>query len=409
LPLSECFVKTPPRFGALMNHGLNPITVLTLAKEKLIHAKLPVSLGELHGRQTAFALLSRRILLHFRPLRSSSATMESNLIARHLQVAFVVPINRKFVVSGSPSEPFIVEAAAHLMATPGFSAISRLRDFINEDIVDVGESGEIVGRLLTIDAYDLALRQRMTEPQRPMYHSWVSVLDFLKALFADSVYERIIKTKPYGQPTGRTLEDAFANAVVRLTHYVRLSQVTLFTAANVRKAFLRGMGLVGTQNQPLVDILIPVLFVSNRDKDPKEWEVTKGEMSQIMANWKNRGDDATPPHTAPWAYDIYAGLNQDKPTILMWHQFGSKKSVAVLPERERVYHAPEKAVYFIDLYGIGPEVYKGITANNKAEYEQVIGYGDMYRDAPYTFAEYKAEVEHTLPTWTANSFEQTAG
>jgi hypothetical protein len=404
LPLSECFVKTPPRFGALMNHGLNPIKVLNLAMEKLIHATLPVSLDKLHDRQTAFALLSRRILLHFRPLRSSSATMESNLIARHLQVAFVVPLNRNFVVSGSPSEPFVVEAAAHLMATRGFSAISWLRDFINEDIVDVGESGEIVGRLLTINAYDVALRNRMREP---IYHSWVPVLDFLKALFADSVYERIIKTKPYGQPSGRTLEEAFANAVVRLTHYVRLSQVTLFTAANVRKAFLRGMGLVGAQNQPLVDILIPVLFVSNLHKDPEEWEVKKGEMSQIMANWKNRADDATPPHTDP--YSIYAGLNQDKPTILLWHQFGSKKSEAVLPQKERVHHPSKNSVYFIDLYGIGPEVYKGITAKNKWEYDQVIGHGDMYRDAPYTFAEYKAEVEHTLPTWSANSFEQTAG
>ena len=174
--------------------------------------------------------------------------MESNLIARHLQVAYVVPIHRKFLFSGSPSEPFLVEAAARLMATSGFSTISCLLNFINEDLVDAGESDEIVRRSLTIDAYDVALRSRLIETERIIYHSWVSVLDFLKALFADSVYERIIKIKLLGQPEGLTLEKAFRNAVVRLTHYVRLSQLNLFNAANVRKAFLRGMGLVGAQS-----------------------------------------------------------------------------------------------------------------------------------------------------------------
>jgi hypothetical protein len=60
--------------------------------------------------------------------------MQSNLIAHHLQLAYVVPDHRKFVVSGSPSEPFLVEAAAHLMSTPGFSTISCLQDFMNEDL-----------------------------------------------------------------------------------------------------------------------------------------------------------------------------------------------------------------------------------------------------------------------------------
>ena len=133
-----------------------------------MHQRLPVSLSKLEDKQTAFALISRRILLHFRPLQSSTATMESNLIARHLQVAYVVPIHRKYLFSGSPSEPFLVEAAAHLMATSGFSTISCLLNF-NENLVDVGESGEIVGRSLTINAYDDALRSRLTETKR-IYH-----------------------------------------------------------------------------------------------------------------------------------------------------------------------------------------------------------------------------------------------
>ena len=341
-----------------------------------MHQRLPVSLSKLEDKQTAFALISRRILLHFRPLQSSTATMESNLIARHLQVAYVVPTHRKYLFSGSPSEPFLVEAAAHLMATSGFSTISCLLNFINEDLVDAGESGEIVGRSLTIDAYDVALRSRLTETKR-IYHSWVSVLDFLKELFADSVYERIIKIKPLGQPEGLTLEEAFCNAVVRLTHYVRLSQLNLLNAANVRKAFLRGMGLVGAQSQKMVDILMPVLFVSSFKDDPSGWVVEEGKMSQIMANWKNKAKDAAPLHADP--YSVYKDLNTEQPTILLWHQFSSTKSEADLRQTTTIpYHSMRKGgVYFIDLYGIGPEVYKGVTERNKEQYQQVVGCRDI--------------------------------
>src|SRR6266571_5157945 len=119
--------------------------------------------------------------------------MASNLVGHHLQVAYVVPKHRRFIVSGSPSEPFLVEAAAHMMATPGFSTINCLRNFTDDELLDAGESDEIVGRSLTIDAYDVAKRHRM--PGTPIHHSWVPVLDFLKALFTDEVYEHIIKIK----------------------------------------------------------------------------------------------------------------------------------------------------------------------------------------------------------------------
>ena len=374
---------------------------LTLAQEKLVHAKRPFTIDALMSNQTAFALLARRILIHFRPLQSSTTTMASNLVARHLQVAYVVPTHRTFLVSGSPSEPFLVEAAACIMGTPGFSTIDCLLRFTNEELLDPGESGEIVGRTLMIDAYDTALRARGTI----MYHSWVHVLDFLKALFPDKVYERVIGIRPFRRPNGPKLGVAFANAVVRLTHFVRLSELNLITAANVRKAFLRGMGIVGAQSQKLIDILIPMLFVDT-SRPPSEWVVEEGAMSQIMANWKNKAADAMPPHSDP--YNVYPMLNTEKPTILMWHQFGSKKNIVDLPQTKEVNH-PGRAVYFIDVYGIAPEVYKGITDANAAKYQQVVGCADMYRDAPYTYPEYIADVESALPRWSTASFKQTAG
>jgi hypothetical protein len=90
--------------------------------------------------------------------------MASNLIARHLQVAKVVPNHCRFqvAVSGSPSEPFIIEAAARMMATQGFSTLRYLLNLANEELIDAGEGGEIVGQSLTIDDYDLAFRSLCT-------------------------------------------------------------------------------------------------------------------------------------------------------------------------------------------------------------------------------------------------------
>ena len=215
------------------------------------------------------------------------------------------------------------EAVAEMKATTGFSTIHSLLNFANEGLLDAGESGEIVGRLLTIDAYDFALRKRPPRGPRHMYHSWVPVLEFLEAFFTDRVYEDIIKIKPYRRSDSR---EAFKNAVIRLTHYVRLSQLNLITTANVRKAFIRGMGLVGAASQKLIDIVIPLLFV-DLEKGPSDWIVDQTRMSHLMTNWKNKATDA--PHSD--AYDDYNDLNMELTTILMWNQFGSKQSKYILP------------------------------------------------------------------------------
>lgn len=66
---------------------------------------------------------------------------------------------------------------------------------------------------------------------------------------------------PFRSAEGPTHEASFKNAVIRLTHYVRLSELNLINAENVRQAFLRGMGLVGAESQRLIVIVIPILFV----------------------------------------------------------------------------------------------------------------------------------------------------
>jgi len=110
--------------------------------------------------------------------------------------------------------------------------------------------------------------------------------------------KKIIEIRPYHNPEGPTLKEAFKSAIIRLTHYVRLSQLGLFTAANVRKAFLRGMGLVGAESQTVLDIVIGVLFV-DLEKSASDWII---EESHIMGSWKNRAV----PHRDPYRPILYS-------------------------------------------------------------------------------------------------------
>ena len=118
-------------------------------------------------------------------------------------------------------------------------------------------------------------------------------------------------------------------------------------------------------------------------------------MMASPANWKNTAVDATPSHSDN--FDIYPELNKDLSTILLWHAIGVRSLLP--PGRDS---AP--SMRFIDVYGIGQEVYRGITEH----YRQFIGSADMYQDVPYTSKEYIDVAERTNQGGLPRLFEQTA-
>jgi hypothetical protein len=120
---------------------------ITLAKEKLLYrATLPNPSPSFELKLSeSYALLSRRLLVHLNLLRSSSREMAANLVAKHLQMAYIVPDHRKFLISGAPSEPFLVEAAVELMDEFSVSIPHELVRQLQEGHIGIGEAGELIG------------------------------------------------------------------------------------------------------------------------------------------------------------------------------------------------------------------------------------------------------------------------
>ena len=169
------------------------------------------------GRYNAesFLAISVRLMLDFEPRRITAIETENLMVADHLRVVDVIPGNRKFLFSSTPSEPIVAEAAAQVLR--GQNMIKLLCEHVRSGLIEKGERGELAGRLLLTLAHDAAL-EKMTVDRRDyqgemerFYTTPVPLLTLLSALFAQPYMESIKGTCPDNQPSGPTFEESFEN------------------------------------------------------------------------------------------------------------------------------------------------------------------------------------------------------
>jgi hypothetical protein len=63
----------------------------------------------------AVAVVDVGTMLSFEPHQRATSTMERDLITSHMHHIFSMPKHREYMLSGYPSKPIIVEAAAEQM------------------------------------------------------------------------------------------------------------------------------------------------------------------------------------------------------------------------------------------------------------------------------------------------------
>lgn len=106
-------------------------------------------------------MIDIRLMLDYEPRRQLARDRESELVASHMRIAYSVPQSREYMRSGYPSEPILAEAAAQEMrANPEeFSALRIVEENITGGLIDRGERGELVARLLVTLALDRAVKR----------------------------------------------------------------------------------------------------------------------------------------------------------------------------------------------------------------------------------------------------------
>jgi hypothetical protein len=219
------------------------------------------------------AALTLRLLLEFEPRREIAVNAENRLVEGHMRIAYSVPKHREYLRSGAPSEPILAEAAARVMESIP-SVPDALLKLVRDGLISKGERGELVARLLLILAHDRAARKAGTilSPHispvsfksHPQTHSKYSIpillVDFLRELVGEVHLQEILNSTPHNIPNGVKFEEAFRDAKVHFTHFVKAADTSVVSDEAAWVAMSRGMAWQCFNQQAVIDMLVPVLL-----------------------------------------------------------------------------------------------------------------------------------------------------
>lgn len=179
---------------------------------------------------------------------------------------------------------------------------------MKSNLIALGERGELVARLLLTLAYDRAMllanpKERVSTPALP-FSRGCGFPQFITALFGDKNAKVILGSKPDNLSSKVKLSEAFANARVRFTHFVRLGGDGGLTTSALCAAYIRKVG------QERVDLLVPVLVNA-------EGPICPGNMTVLMIQVKRRKKPCKPKDTNYTAEALHVFDDSDAGDALM--------------------------------------------------------------------------------------------
>jgi len=208
-------------------------------------------------RDGELAALGIRLMLEFEPLRES-ADQEAKLVEGHMRIAYSVPKHRQYLRGGTSSEPVLAEAAARIMN--GMSAVSTISYYLGHGLISKGERGELITRLLLTLAHDKCVEFDYKKADEAQYSKPVPLVDFLAALVGPNHMKGILQSRPDNVHDGVTFEEAFKDAKVNFTHFVKGNDSSIITDNAAWMALSRLMAYQCANGQWMIDLYIPVLL-----------------------------------------------------------------------------------------------------------------------------------------------------
>jgi len=295
------------------------------------------------------ALLSQRFALKVNNGSHRAQSFVSKSIANHMRYLVYTTEDCLTQCSDYPSEPVLSHAAASYMYTSAGNLhmlLSVLKDQISSGLIQAGELGELMGRLLiligrdfaAIRAYGIEVEAKPVFPER--YHQYykpfpsapgleyfaylkpVSLLLVLCILFGD---EWIMPDHI----------NAFERAYVSASHWIRITEnvgpfpdpesyvILTYPLCNtdifhskqacLEDLFLRSIGIQCWHEQPMIDGLWPILFL----KDTDEYD---GMSTMVMSikNWQDAVDPAKNVDITDSSIDLDTG----RPHVIVGINFG---------------------------------------------------------------------------------------
>ena len=192
--------------------------ILRLARQKLCGREE----FDLRNRHQAFAVLAQRFSLDIAFDHHDAVRYVETLVASHLRVCIKTTEDRIWSYSTYPSEPILSCAAASLLHVESMNnlvdALDSLKRMIDDGVVDIGQTEDLVSRFLWLLAKDFLVREVDAEddvdsPSEQVLQDCqlVPVVDFLESAFGPKIWAEA--------PQAR---QEFQNAYVNFSHWVSM-------------------------------------------------------------------------------------------------------------------------------------------------------------------------------------------
>lgn len=137
-------------------------------------------------------------------------------------------------------------------------------------LLDRGERGEVVARMLVTEAYDRAVAENTSDEQTLLFSFSCRLVNFIRQLFSAARAEAILKSKP-ANCDGKTFEEVFGDAWIRFTHFAKSADDHILNTHSMFAAFARGMAYTCGNGKGLIDFITPILLY---DAKLSSWVMT---------------------------------------------------------------------------------------------------------------------------------------
>ncbi|THH06984.1 hypothetical protein EW145_g3699 [Phellinidium pouzarii] len=405
-----------------------------LARSKLTGVTRPDSVFSSGSVQ--LAVLSIRLLPDFDLTRADSRRTLMNLVQNHMAIAYSIPQHRETLRTGYPSEPILAEAAARQMRVLRFqlgrgNAASHLQSYTESGLIEKGQRGELVARLIMTMAYDEAVDAFNEENGtlfpansgvHPLYSQGVPLMYYIKALLGNEHAENIFNSRPNNVKDGKPFREAYKDAWVRFTHFQRAGDSSVISSEACWAAAARAMAFQCNSGQALIDILVPVILYKNGT-------LCEANMSAILVQVKGQRGVVTKASVKIDERDLKFfpppsdERSDERPYITLVMELGvqfrtakpskytaghapdvnrspSKVMVSKASDRfsERLVSSKKHPRYAITVRGCSPSVYAVV--DNKDVFATLLASRHILEEHPRQNAEALSAVRRLKPFWT---------
>lgn len=243
------------------------------------------------------------------------------------------------MVTISPSEPLLAEAAAVDMISQKWGAAEALLTHLKGSYLCVDERGGLIAVLILLLARDTALKA-LHRPTRAMrldcdgHRRVVSISDFLTSLLNtpfDAVKKHVPTYFRTNKDKSQTLGQAFKDASVWFNHFVKVHDFSVINEDYLWQFVARGAAVICANRHCGVDVLIPIVF-KNR--------LSKTNVSAILFHITNDASygDSIKPYLFdcmnPFDMGLFSGeMRSRRPIIRMVFALASDQSGVRYPQR----------------------------------------------------------------------------